>query len=487
LRGHHQQRNLTEAQLHIKDKRKLTMANQEQVTLETITGEQVIEYDLAYNLRPWAVQKGQTPIAVSRADGIFLWDYDGRKYFDMSSQLVNSNPGHNNAELNAAIIKQLSRFAYLAPAHALAPRSLLAKSLVELAPGDMAKVFFTCGGGESNDNAVLIARAVTGRTKIFSAYRSYHGSTHGAGNLSGDNRRFAAEKPATPGYIKFFAPYPYRDITGITDENQLSEYYLKTLREQILFEGSENIAAITLEAIPGTSGVIVYPKSYLRGVRRICDEFGILLHLDEIMTGFYRTGKAFAFENFEITADIITFAKGVTCGYVPLGGVIVNRRIADFYDTHPLLCGLTYNGHPLGCAAGIATLDYYNKNRIGANVLARGAFLKSALEDLKARHNCVGDVRGAGLFYAVELVKDKATREPLTSGGSVLDSLNSIIGLLRERGFLTIGRSNNIIIAPPLIITDEQLAEALEILDDVLTIADKPERAGQAAKEGASH
>ncbi|MDR0552103.1 MAG: aminotransferase class III-fold pyridoxal phosphate-dependent enzyme [Spirochaetaceae bacterium] len=432
---------------------------------------EVLLNDGRYNLRPWVRQKDQHPLAIERAEGIFLWDYRGKRYFDMSSQLVNVNLGYGSREINRAIAEQLERFAYIAPAHGAASRSALAKTLVEKS-GGMAKVFFTCGGAESNDNAAQIARAFTGRAKIFSAYRSYHGSTQGAGNLSGDPRRFAVERPAIPGYIKFMAPYIYRETLPFKTEEEISAHYLWVLREQILAEGPQNIAAITLEAVAGTSGVIIPPKGYLPGIRKLCDEFGILLHFDEVMTGFYRTGTLFAFQNFGVTADIITFAKGVTSGYVPLGGVLVSHKIAAFYDDNPLLCGLTYNGHPLSCAAGNAALRVYDELHIEEHVRRLGAALRNALLDLEQRHPSIGNVRSIGLFSALELVKNRATKEPLVSAGNLLDALSGIIALLRERGFLTIGRNNNIMIAPPLIITESELNEALNILDEVLSIVD---------------
>lgn len=442
--------------------------------MKKLSGQQVRDYDLQYNLRPWAKQKEQNPIAAERAEGIYFWDYEGKRYYDMSSQLVVSNLGHSNSTVIQAMKEQLDNFAYLAPAHAVEPRSQLAKLLIDKAPGVMKKVFFTCGGADSNENALLIARAFTGRNKVFSRYRSYHGSTSGAGNLSGDPRRFSAEHPAAPGYIKFFDPYTYREYFSFENDAAASKYYLSKLREQIIYEGPGNIAAIEIETITGSNGVIIPPDGYLQGVRKLCDEFGILMICDEVMAGFGRTGKLFAFEHWGIEPDIITFAKGVTAGYIPLGGVIVSERIAEFYDHNPLLCGLTYNGHALACAAGIATVNYYYDNNIFAKVTAMGVVLGELLETLKAKHPCVGDVRYIGLFAAVELVKDKQSKEPLVPYGNDVDGiLPGIIGLLSDRGFATFGRDNNIMVAPPLIITEQELKAAIEILDEVLDIVDQ--------------
>jgi taurine--2-oxoglutarate transaminase len=422
--------------------------------------DEVLSNDARYNLRPWVVQKDQNPIAVSHAKGVFFWDYDGKRYFDMSSQLVNSNLGHANEEINEAIKKQLDIFAYIAPAHAAYSRSLLAKKLIDKT--DMAKVFFTCGGAESNDNAILIARAFSGKHKIFSSYRSYHGSTIASGNLSGDVRRFAAERPSVGGFIKFWTPYIYREKIKFKSEKEITKYYLELLREQITAEDPSNIAAITLEAVAGTNGVIIPPKGYLEGVRKLCDEFNILLHFDEVMGGFGRTGRLFAFENFDVKPDIITFAKGITCGYVPLGGVIVSKEIAAFYDTHQLLCGLTYNAHPLACAAGVAVLDYYDNHHVFKTVRKLGKVLKQTLLSLEKKHKSVGNIRSIGLFSAVELVYDKRTKKPLN------DKIPFVIELLNKRGFAAIGRGSNIIIAPPLVIIKDELLEALDILDEVL-------------------
>jgi taurine--2-oxoglutarate transaminase len=446
-----------------------------------ITKAEVLENDLRYNLRPWAAQKNQRPLAIEKAEGVYLWDFDGNRYFDMSSQLVNVNAGHKNVEIIDGIKRQLDDFAYLAPAYAVSSRSRLAEKVVALANkhagGAFAKVFFTCGGAESNDNAVLIARAVTGRAKIISAYRSYHGSTIGAGNLSGDARRFAAEKPAATGFIKFPGPYIYRERLPFASEEEIAAHYIENLRDIILFEGPQNIAAITMEPVAGTSGVIIPPRGYLVGLRKLCDEYGILLHFDEVMSGFGRTGRAFAFENFGAVPDIITFAKGITSGYVPLGGVIVSQKIAAFYDDKALQCGLTYNGHPLACAAGIATLDFYEKHGVFENSAKLGLFLSEELASLKAKHSSAGDVRSLGLFAAVELVKDKKTKESIVSG-DLLGGLAEVIALLYEKGFATIGRNNNVIVAPPLTITESELREALGILDEVLAIVDKRYKQG---------
>ena len=337
----------------------------------------------------------------------------------------------------------------------------------------MGKVFFTNAGAESNENAVKIARMFTGKNKIFSRYRSYHGASFGAGNLTGEPRRYALE-PGVPGFVKFFDPYVYREPIEFESEEEATKYYLAKLREQIIYEGSNNIAAIILETITGSNGVIIPPKGYLPGVRALCDEFGILMICDEVMVGWGRTGKMFAFENFDVKPDIVTFAKGVTCGYVPLGGVVVSKEIAEYFDDNLLSCGLTYSGHPLACAAGVACVNYYEEANILENVNKVGKVLGEKLEEFKAKHPCVGDVRYIGLFSAIELVKDKATKEPMVQYGKDPEGImGKIIGMLKERKFMTYSHENMILIAPPLIITEEQLLEELKKVDEVLAIVDK--------------
>lgn len=433
----------------------------------------IVEYHKKYNLQSWSKQASVNPLAIKDAEGIYLYDFDGNRYTDMSSQLVNLNVGHKNKEIIEAIKEQASKYCYMAPSYACEPRSTLAKMIVDLMPDNMAKVFFTNGGADANENAVKIARMYTGRQKVFSRYRSYHGSTYGAGNLTGEPRRYPLE-PGAPGFIKFFDPYVYREKIKFESEKAAADYYVSKLREQVIYEGADSVAAIVVETITGSNGVIIPPEGYLKGVRAICDEFGIMMICDEVMAGWGRTGKMFAFENFGIKPDIVSFAKGVTCGYVQLGGVCVSKNIAAFFDDHLLSCGLTYSGHPLACAAGVACLNYYKNANILDNVNKSGKVLGECLEEIKKNHPCVGDVRYIGLFSAVELVKDKETREPLVPYGKDPDGImGKLIGLLKQRGFMTYSHENMIIIAPPLIITEEQVKEELKKLDEVLFTADE--------------
>ncbi len=438
-----------------------------------MNGREIKEMQTAYNLQSWSKQRGINPIPIEKADGIYMWDYDGRRYSDMSSQLVNLNVGHNCRPIIEAIKEQAEKFCYLSPSFACESRARLAKMVIELMPDNMGKVFFTNGGADANENAVKMARMFTGRNKVFSRYRSYHGSTFGAGNLTGEPRRYPLE-PGIPGFVKFFDPYIYREPIKFESEKAASDYYVAKLREQIIYENPDSVAAVVMETVTGSNGVIIPPEGYLQGVRKICDEFGIMMICDEVMAGWGRTGKMFAFENFGVKPDIVSFAKGVTCGYVQLGGVAVSRDIAAYFDDHMLSCGLTYSAHPLACAAGVACLNFYKDNNILDNVNKVGKVLGDILEELKAKHQCVGDVRYIGLFSSIELVKDKETREPLVPyGKDPKGVMGKLIGALKAMGFITYSHENMIFVSPPLIITEEQIREEMAKVDEVLTDADK--------------
>ena len=438
-----------------------------------MNGEEIKSTLKKYNLQSWSKQRNIDPIPVEKADGIYFWDYDGNRYTDMSAQLVNMNLGFGNKKIGDAIKEQVDKFCFVGPSYGAESRAKLAKKIIELMPDNMGKVFFTNAGAESNENAVKMARMFTGKSKVFSRYRSYHGSSFGAGNLTGEPRRYALE-PGIQGFVKFFDPYVYREAIEFESEEAATKYYLAKLREQILYEGPDSVAAIVMETITGSNGVIIPPKGYLKGVRALCDEFNILIICDEVMTGWGRTGKMFAFENFDVKPDIVTFAKGVTCGYVQLGGVVVSKEIAAYFDDNLLSCGLTYSGHPLACAAGVACVNYYEEANILENVNKVGKVLGEKLEEFKEKYKCVGDVRYIGLFSAIEFVKDKKSKEPMVPYGKDPDGImGKIIGMLKERKFMTYSHENMVLIAPPLIITEEQLVEELAKVDEVLKIIDE--------------
>ena len=438
-----------------------------------MTAEEIKQTQKQYVLQSWNKQRGLNPIPIEHCDNIYLYDYEGNRYADMSALHVNMNVGYGNQAINDAIKAKLDRYAFISEAYADEDRAKLAKMIVGLMPDNMGKVFFTNAGADANENAIKIARMYTGRNKIFSRYRSYHGSSFGAGNLTGEPRRFPLE-PGVPGFIKFMDPYLYRDNLPFATEEECTEFYLRKLEEQIVYENPDNVAAIIMETITGTNGIIIPPKGYLPGVRKICDKYGILMVCDEVMAGWCRTGKMFAFQNFDVKPDMVTFAKGVTCGYIQLGGVCVSKDIAAYFDDHVLSCGLTYNGHPLACAAGVACVNYYLEHDIAGHVTQVGKVLGELLEEMKAKHPCVGDVRYIGLFSAVELVKDKKTREPLVPYGKDPEGImGKILGMLKAKRFMTFGHENMILVAPPLIITEEQLREELAKLDEVLGEVDK--------------
>jgi taurine--2-oxoglutarate transaminase len=421
-----------------------------------------------YNMQSWSKQKGLNPIAVQKGEGIYFWDFAGKRYSDMSSQLVNLNLGHGNRAIIDAIKDQAEKYCYISPSYGSEPRSELAKMIVDLMPDNIGKVFFTNAGADANENAVKMARMFTGRNKVFSRYRSYHGSTFGAGNLTGEPRRYPLE-PGIPGFVKFFDPYLYREKIQFASEKEAAAYYVDKLREQIVYEGAESVAAIVLETVTGSNGIIIPPDGYLQGVRKICDDYGIVMICDEVMAGFGRTGKMFAFENWDVKPDLVSFAKGVTCGYVQLGGVAVSKKIAEYFDDHLLSCGLTYSGHPLACAAGVACVKYYGEHNVLENVNKVGKVLGEILEGMKTKYACVGDVRYIGLFAAVELVKDKKTKEALVPyGKDPTGIMKGIVGKLAAKGFMTYSHENMILIAPPLIITEAQLREEMAKLDEVL-------------------
>ena len=437
-----------------------------------MTPEKIVENHKKYVLQSWSKQGNLNPIPVAKADGIYFYDFDGNRYTDMSSQLVNLNLGYGNKAIGDAIKEQVDKFCFVGPSYATEAKSTLAEMIINLLPDSFGKVFFTNAGADANENAVKIARMFTGRNKVFSRYRSYHGSSFGAGNLTGEPRRYPLE-PGIPGFVKFFDPYVYREAINFESEEEATKFYLTKLREQIIYEGPDSVAAIVMETITGSNGVIIPPKGYLPGVRKICDEFGILMICDEVMAGFFRTGKWFAWQNFDFVPDMITFAKGVTCGYVQLGGVIVNKKVADYFEENVLQCGLTYSGHTLACAAGVAALTYYKEHNIEQHVAEMHEIVAPFMQKMVEKHKCVGEARCIGLFGALEMVKNKETREPLQEYGVPGTAMPWIFAELKKRGFATFGRENFIEVCPPLIITKEELEEYLPILDEVLTMADE--------------
>jgi taurine---2-oxoglutarate transaminase len=434
------------------------------ITEATLSTQEIIALNKEYTFFSWSVQATTNPIPISRAEGIYFWDSDGKRYIDFSSQLMNMNIGHQHPKVIKAIQEQAATLCYAHPGMATEPRGNLGRKLAEVAPGNLKKTFFCLGGAEANENAIKISRFYTGRNKIMARYRSYHGATHGAIALTGDYRRLPVE-PALPGVVHFLDPFCYRCPFGWTIDTCHREC-IKHVEEVIRYEGPDRIAAIIMEGVTGSNGLIVPPDDYWPRVREICNKYGILLISDEVMSGWGRTGKWFAVDNWNVVPDIITTAKGITSGYVPLGAVIVSEPIAEFFENKMFWCGLTYSGHPLACAAGVATIEVYEEDGLLSNAVTVGKYLGGRLEELKQKHACVGDVRYIGLFTALEIVRDKTSKQPI-------DPLLETGKFLRDNGLFTFIFHNVIFAVPPLCINEAQVDEGLSIIDQALDAIDK--------------
>jgi taurine---2-oxoglutarate transaminase len=428
--------------------------------------------DAKYVLHSWSVRSAIDPIPIAGGEGRYFWDYDGKRYLDFASQLVNLSLGHQHPKVVAAIKEQADRLCTIGPMMANEKRSELARLLAEVTPGDLTMSFFTNGGAEANENAIKLARWFTGRDKIVARYRSYHGATAGAISATGDPRRWPAE-PGVPGIVRILDPYTYRCPAGHPDPCPVCSGG-PHLEEILQYEGPQNVAAVILETVTGTNGVIPPPPGYLQSVREVCDRHGILLILDEVMAGFGRTGKWFACENWDVVPDIITLAKGINSGYVPLGAMTVSQPIADWLQDKYFAGGLTYSGHPLACAAGVASIEAFREEGVVENAAAMGKVLGDGLAALADKHESIGEVRGLGLFYGVELVKDRETREPLVpfnASGEAFAPMAKIGKAALANGLYLMTHWNVIIVAPPLTITREELDEGLEKLDEALATA----------------
>lgn len=436
---------------------------------------QVRADDRAHVFHSWSAQALIDPLPVAAGEGATFWDYAGNAYLDFSSQLVNLNLGHQHPDLVAAIQEQAGRLATIQPIMANDVRGELARRIAEVAPGDLDKVFFTNGGADANEYAVRMARAVTGRRKVLSMYRSYHGGTATAISLTGDPRRWANE-PSDGSVAHFFGPYPYRSPFNAATPEQETERALAHLEQVIVLEGASTIAAIVLETVVGTNGVLVPPPGYLEGVRALADRYGIVYIADEVMVGFGRVGEWFAVNHFGVTPDLITFAKGVNSGYAPLGGVVISERIASHFDTVAFMGGLTYSGHPLACAPGVATFEVFERDGILERVRDLGArVVEPRLREIAERHPSVGDVRGLGLFWAIELVRDRETREPLVpfnASGADAAPMAKVAAACKQAGLWPFIHFNRLHVAPPLVISEDDLVRGLDIIDAALDLAD---------------
>jgi taurine--2-oxoglutarate transaminase len=436
-------------------------------TTAPLTGEQIVALSRKHTIFEWSAQSKVEPIPVARSRGIYFWTPEGKRYIDFNSQLMCVNIGHGDPRVVRAVQAQVEKLAYANPFMATEPRARLAARLADIAPGDIDVFFFTNGGAEANENAVRIARLVTGRHKILARYRSYHGATAGSLALTGDPRRWPAE-PLMPGVVH--VPHPYHGIERGSDS---AEEALATLSEIIQLEGPQTIAAFILEPVTGTNGVLPPPPGYLEGVRELCTRHGILLIADEVMSGFGRTGAWFAVDHWRIVPDMLTMAKGLTSAYIPLGAVGMRRSIADHFKTNTFYGGLTYNSHPVACAAALATLAVYEEDGLIENARRMGQVLAGGLADLAARHASVGAVRSLGLFGIVELIRNRATREPMAPFNGTSPEMAALASHFRSSGLYTFVRWNTFFANPPLCITESELREALTIIDKGLEIADR--------------
>ncbi len=437
-------------------------------------GARVVAEDRQYLIHSWSVQSALNPMPVAGGEGRYFWDYSGKRYLDFASQLVNLSLGHQHPRLVAAIKEQADRLCTIGPPVANDKRSELARLVAEVTPGDLNRTFFTNGGAEANENAIKLARWVTGRHKVIARYRSYHGATAGAVTLTGDPRRWPAE-PGIPGVVRMFDPYTYRCPAGHPDPCPVCTGG-PHLEEILTYENPDTVAAVILETVTGTNGIIVPPDGYLRSIRETCDRHGILLILDEVMAGWGRTGAWFACDHWNVVPDILTTAKGINSGYVPLGAMVVRDHVFDAIKDRYFAGGLTSSGHPLACAAGVASIEVFREEGIVENAAAMGEYLTTALAHLADRHSSIGEVRGRGLFWGLELVRNRETREPLVpfnAGGEAVEPMTRVVKACMERGVYPFWHWNILAIAPPLNITREELDEGLEAYDEALAVADE--------------
>ena len=432
--------------------------------------------DRAHVFHSWSAQGTLNPTEIAGGEGSYFWDSSGKKYLDFTSQLVNLNIGHQHPKLVAAIQESAGKLCTVAPPFVNASRSEAARLITELAPGDLNMVFFTNGGAEAAEYATRMAKLHTGRHKILTTYRSYHGSTAGAIALTGDPRRWQNETGAS-GAVKFWGPYPYRSPFHSNSEQQECQRALQHLEEVLMVEGPQTVAMIALETVVGTNGILVPPDGYLQGVREICNKHGIVMMCDEVMAGFGRCGEWFAVNKWNVTPDLICFAKGVNSGYIPLGGVVISQKIADTFRDRVFPGGLTYSGHPLACAAAVASINIFKEEKIVEHARMLGKdVIGPALEKIKAKHPSVGDVRGLGVFWAIELVKNRETREPyvpFNASGPDAKPMMDLIVACKERNLWPFTHFNRIHVVPPCNTPVEDVKTGLAIIDEVLDIADK--------------
>ena len=433
----------------------------------SMTGQEIVDLTKKHTLFEWSAQSKVDPIPVARAKGIYFYTPEGKRFIDFNSQLMSVNIGHGDERVINAITEQAQTLAYANPFMATEPRARLGAKLAELTPGDIDTFFFTNGGAEANENAIKIARFFTGRHKIISRYRSYHGATAGSITLTGDPRRWAAE-PGIPGVVRVLDPYH-----GIERGTDSAETSLTMIEEIIQLEGPQTIAAFILETVTGTNGILIPPDGYMQGVRKLCDKYGILMIADEVMAGFGRTGEWFAIDHWKVVPDLICMAKGLTSSYLPLGAVGMRHHIAQHFQDKVFYGGLTYNSHPMGCAAALATIRVYEEDHLIENARKMGALMKQLGQELQKKHRSVGEARNIGLFGIFELIRSRKTRQPMAPFNGASEEMAALGRFFRENGLYTIVRWNSFYTNPPLCINEQQLREAFTIIDCGLAITDK--------------
>ena len=438
---------------------------------------QILPLALKHNFWTWSAQSKVNPIPIKTAKGVYFWDVNGKRYLDLNSMVMCVNIGHGDERVINAIIDQAKELPFAGPSFATRPRAALGAKLTEILPQGLTKFLYTSGGASANENAVKFARAYTGKNKILSRYRSYHGATYGAISLTGDPRRVAWEPSVMSGVVHFLDPFQYRSTfhrhTPNISEQDFAQDYLNHLEEIIQYEGAHTIAGILMETVTGTNGIIIPPDGYLQGVRALCDKNNIVMIVDEVMAGFGRTGEWFAVDHWHVTPDIMTMAKGLTSGYAPLGAVAMKPEIAATFNDRVFEGGLTYNGHPISLAAAIAVIEVMQQDKLVAKARRTGEYLKKVLNELAAEHPSVGDVRSIGMFAAIELVKNRETKEPMSPFGTTSKEMLEIRKYLLDHGVYATIHWNIILIIPPLIINEEELDQGFEVINQALAITDK--------------
>lgn len=437
--------------------------------------DEILKNNLDYTLFSWSKQKGIAPLAIQRGEGVYLYDYDGKRYIDFSSGLMNVNIGHSNLRVTKAVTDQMQQVSYVTPSCVTEVRGELGKKLAEISPGNLTKTLFTVCGATAIENAIKLARLYTGKHKIIARYRAFHGASYGAMTAGGDPRKLASDSQQIPNIIHVEDPYCYRCPWG-KEINSCERECVSHIERVIQFEGPENVAAILMEGESGSSGCIKYPPDYLKKVRALCDKYGILLIADEVMSGFGRTGKWFGVDVHGVVPDMIATAKGITAGYLPLGALIVSDKIADHFNDRPLMLGLTYSAHAVCCAAGLEVLKIYEDENMIENAAEMGKYVESRVEALKQKHPSIGDFRTTGLLGCIELVKNRKTKEPMAPFNAKPDEMvvmNKVAAKIKELGMYTFVRWNYIFIAPPLCITKEQIDEGLAIISQAIALADE--------------